>query len=197
MSLTQSSVLSTQSFFLFRVGRDGRLVAVEVAVEPVELPVETLYQVLRLARAREVVVLAREDDELGGHAEVLERAEPLLALFERHAVVVVRVQNEYRRLDAARVLQRRALPVGFKLLEEVAAEVLPVSVCAVARALVADEVGEAAQGDGGLEDCGVADYPVGHEAAVGAARDTETLAVHPRVISKSRIAAVNDVRTVH
>src|SRR2546423_298831 len=83
MSLTQSSVLSTQSFFLFRVGRDGRLVAVEVAVEPVELPVETFYQVLRLARAREVVILAREDDELGGHAEVLARADNPRIFLER------------------------------------------------------------------------------------------------------------------
>src|SRR5436305_5437240 len=105
MSLTQSSVLSTQSFFLFRVGRDGRLVAVEVALEPVELPVEALDQVLRLARAREVVVLAREDDEFGRDAEVLERAEPLLALLQGHAVVVVRVQYEDRRLDVPGVLE--------------------------------------------------------------------------------------------
>src|SRR5436305_2048251 len=113
-SLRHSAFITS---FSSRVGRDGRRVAVEVAVEPVELPVETFYQVLRLACAREVVVLAGEDDKLGRHAEVLERAEPLLALFERHAVVVVRVQNEYRRLDVSRVLEGRAIPVHLKLLE--------------------------------------------------------------------------------
>src|SRR3954464_4516987 len=80
-----------------RVGRRGRGVAVEVALEPVELPVEALDEVFGFARAREVVVLAREDYELGRRAVVLERAEPLLALFQRHAVVVVRVEYEYRR----------------------------------------------------------------------------------------------------
>src|SRR5215210_4792629 len=72
-----------------RVGRDGRLLAVEVAVEPVELPVEALDEVFGFARACEVVVLAREDDELGRGAEVLERAEPLLALLQGHAKVVI------------------------------------------------------------------------------------------------------------
>src|SRR2546423_3616715 len=194
MSESRSPLLITS--FSFRVGRDSRLVAVEVAVEPVELPVEAFYQVLRLAGAREVVVLAREDDELGRHAEVLERAEPLLALLQRHAVVVVRVKYECRRLDVSRVLQGRAIPVHFKLLEEVAAEVLSVSVCAVARALVADEVGEAAQGDCGLEDVGVSDDPVGHEAAVGAACDAEALAVNPGVFFERGLDAVHDVRVV-
>src|SRR2546423_9441881 len=194
MSESRSPLLITS--FSFRVGRDSRLVAVEVAVEPVELPVEAFYQVLGLAGAREVVVLAREDDDLGRHADVLERAEPLLALLQRHAVVVVRVKYECRRLDVSRVLQGRAIPVHFKLLEEVAAEVLSVSVCAVARALVADEVGEAAQGDCGLEDVGVSDNPVGHEAAVGAACDAEALAVNPGVFSKCGLDAVHDVRVV-
>src|ERR1044071_3848901 len=71
---------------LSRVRRDGRFFAVEVAVEPVELPVEALDEVFGFASARQVVVLAGEDDELGRRAEVTECTEPLLALFERDAV---------------------------------------------------------------------------------------------------------------
>src|SRR5438874_7763241 len=74
LRLIHPSSLIPHPFLSSRVGRDGRRVAVEVAVEPVELPVETFYQVLRLACACEVVVLAGEDDELGRHAEMLERA---------------------------------------------------------------------------------------------------------------------------
>src|SRR5215207_4910816 len=127
-----------------------------------------------LARAREVVVLAREDDELGGGAEVLERAEPLLALLQRDAEVVLGMENQNRRLDVRGVLQGRALPVEVELLDEVAAEVVLVSVCTVARALVADEVDDAAERHGRLEDVGVADDPVGEVAAVAAARHTQT-----------------------
>ena len=49
---------------LLRVGRLGVRVAVEIPVKPVELPVETLDEVLGLAGAREVVVLARKEDQL-------------------------------------------------------------------------------------------------------------------------------------
>ena len=47
-----------------RVRRNRRSVAVQVPVEPVELPVQALDEVLRLARAGEVVVLAREEHDL-------------------------------------------------------------------------------------------------------------------------------------
>ena len=72
--------------------------------------------------------------------KVLERAEPLLALLDRHTEVVVRVQNENRRLHVLHVLERRAIPVQIVLLEDVAAEVARVTIRAVARAVVADEV---------------------------------------------------------
>ena len=44
---------------------------------------------LRLAGASEIVVLAREKDNLSGDAEMFKRPEPLLTLFDRHAIVVV------------------------------------------------------------------------------------------------------------
>ena len=36
------------------------------------------------------------------HAEVLQRAEPLLALLDRHALIVVGVQDQRRRLHVLR-----------------------------------------------------------------------------------------------
>ena len=44
---------------------------------------------LGFSRSREVVILAREEHNLGGLSEMLERAEPLLALFDRHTEIVV------------------------------------------------------------------------------------------------------------
>jgi hypothetical protein len=61
---------------------------------------------LRLAGARHVVVLAREEDNLARHAEVLQRAEPLLPLLDGDAKVVVLVQDQRRRPDVPGVLQR-------------------------------------------------------------------------------------------
>ena len=164
---------------------DGRSVAVQVPVEPVDLPVDALDEVLRLAGAREVVVLAREEHDLARHAEVLQRAEPLLALLDRHAEVVVGVQDQRRRLDVLHVLQRRRVPVEIVLLEDVAAEVVRVAVGAVARAVVADEVRDAAQRDRRLEARGVADDPVRHVAAVAAAGHAEAVRVDPRDSSRA------------
>src|SRR5512133_2626661 len=73
---------------LRRVGRDRGCVAIQVAIEPIHLPVEALDQVLQLTGACQVVVLAREEHDLARHTEVLERAEPLLPLLNRHAVIV-------------------------------------------------------------------------------------------------------------
>ena len=97
----------------FRAG-----VSVEESLEPIALPVQALHQVLRLAGARQVVILAREDHDFGGHAVMLQRAEPLLALLDRHAKIVVGVQDQRRRLDILRVLQRRGVPVLVEVVEE-------------------------------------------------------------------------------
>ena len=44
---------------------------------------------LWLAGAREVVVLARKENDFGVDAEVFQSAKPLLALLDRHAKIVV------------------------------------------------------------------------------------------------------------
>src|ERR1700681_170304 len=71
-----------------RIRRHGARVSIQKSVEPVELPVQTFDQVLWLAGAGQVVVLARKENDLGGDAEMFERAKPLLSLLDRHPIVV-------------------------------------------------------------------------------------------------------------
>ena len=48
---------------LLSIRRLGICVAVEIAIKPVDLPIQALDEMLGFARAREVVVLAREQDQ--------------------------------------------------------------------------------------------------------------------------------------
>src|SRR5205809_5331489 len=110
-----------------------------------------------LAGAGEVVVLARKENDLGDHAEMLERAKPLLALFDWHTIVVIGMQNQRRRFDVLRVLKWRAIPVEFVSLKYVPSEIRAVAIGAVARAIVRNKIRNAAQGDGGFETIRMAD----------------------------------------
>src|SRR5690348_11647452 len=158
---------------LLRVRRLRSGVAVEIFAEPVELPVEAFHQVLGLAGARQIVIFTRKENEFRRNAIVLKRAEPLLALLDGNAIIVVGMKNESRRFDVARILERRSVPVLFEVVEEKTLEVIFVAVRAVARPVVADEIGDGTQRDGGLEAIGVTDDPVGHVAAIAASGDTK------------------------
>src|SRR4051794_1238806 len=94
----------------------------------------------RLPRPRQVVILTREEHDLRRLPEVPQRPEPLLALLDRHAIVVIRMQDEDRRRHVLHVLERRAFPVEIVLLEDVSPEVALMPVRAVTRAIVADEI---------------------------------------------------------
>src|SRR5205823_3818874 len=74
-----------------------------------------------------------------------------------------------------------AIPVKVHPLEDIAAEILAMSVRAIPGAVVADEVRDAAQRDRALEQPGVAHDPVGHESAIAAAGDAEPRGVDPRI----------------
>src|SRR5437867_810996 len=95
---------------------------------------------LWFAGAREIVVLARKENNLGRYAEMFEGSIPLLALLNGHAIVVVRMQNQGRSLHVLRVLQRRAVPIQIHLLKNVAAEIGRVSVSSVARSIVRNKI---------------------------------------------------------
>src|SRR6267154_5081516 len=94
-----------------RIGRRGGGIPIQESIEPVELPVQTLDQMFGLAGASKVMVFSRKENNLGRDAEMFQGAEPLLALFDRHAIVIVRMQDQRRRLHVLRVLQRRAVPI--------------------------------------------------------------------------------------
>src|SRR5205085_5615401 len=106
------------------------------------------------------------------------------------------MKNQNRRAHISDVLQWRAIPEEVESFKKVAAEICAVAVCAVARAFVADEVGETAQGDCGFEHVGVAYYPVRHEAAVRAARHTQTITINPGVFCERGFDAVHDVSVI-
>src|SRR5260370_35851710 len=100
---------------------------------------------LRLAGTRQVVILAGKNDELGVHGVVAQRAEPLLALLDRHTVIIVGMQNQRRSLDIPSILERRSAPVLIEIVKQETIEVVLVAVSAIARPVVADEIGNAAQ----------------------------------------------------
>src|SRR5262249_39609472 len=60
---------------LLRVRRLGAHVSIQEPVEPIELPVQTLHQMFRLAGACQVMILARENHQLRRNAVMLERPE--------------------------------------------------------------------------------------------------------------------------
>src|SRR5437870_6376724 len=134
---------------------------------------------LRLAGASQVVVLAREEDDLGRYAEMLQSAEPLLALLYRYAIIIVRMQDQRRRLDVLRPLERRAVPVQIELLEYVTAEVALVPVSSVSSAVVANEVNNAAKRHRRFEHIRVTHDPVGHVAAVASSSHAQPVAIDP------------------
>src|SRR5215472_16059130 len=101
-----SGAPNAMEWTLRSIGRFRSGVTVQVPLEPIELPVQAFDKVPGLAGAGEVVVFAREDDDLRGNTIMLERAEPLFALFEGNAIVVVGMKNQCGSVYAARVLQR-------------------------------------------------------------------------------------------
>src|SRR5258706_3845080 len=132
-----------------------------------------------LAGAGQVVVLAWKENYLGGHAEMFEGTKPLLALFDRHPIVVIRMKNQCRSLDVLRILQRRTVPIQIHLLKNVAAEIRAVTIGAVTRAVVGNEIGNAAQCNRSFEPIRVANDPVGHIAAIATAGYTHPSLIDP------------------
>src|SRR5262249_18893427 len=103
------------------VRSDGCGIAVEVAIEPVHLPLETFDQMGGFAGPSEIVIFSREEDDFAWHTIMLERAEPLLALFDGDAEIHVGMHDQRRCLDVLRVFQWRPIPIGFKSIEYVSA----------------------------------------------------------------------------
>src|SRR5262249_31687529 len=163
-------------------GASGRI-RPEIAPEPLEDVPKALEPVARLARARHLVVLAREADEADLAAELLERDEELLAVFDRAAQILLGANDQQRRHDVLRVRERRALAVARPGLPrpgaaqlrhvEAMADVAGAEhrVLAVHRALRARR----------LEAPRVADGPAREKSAVAAAEHAETIRIEERI----------------
>src|ERR1022692_2497630 len=98
-----------------------------------------------------------------------------------------RMKYQGRRLHVLRIFQRRGVPILVEVVEQKSPEVVLMPVGAVARAIVADEVGDAAQRHGSLEPRGVSQNPVRHVTAIAAAGHAETFGVDPGVLFEGRI----------
>src|SRR5215468_4681122 len=170
----------------------------QIAPEPLEDVPKALEPVARLARARHLVVLAREADEADRAAELLERDEELLALFDRAAQILLGVNDQQRRHDVLRVRERRALDVARHVLPrhgaaqlrhvEAMADVAGAEhrVLAVHRALRARR----------LEAPRVADDPAREKSAVAAAEHAETIRIEERIARERLVERRHDVGIV-
>src|SRR5580698_1307710 len=125
---------------LWGVRRFRCRIAVQIAVKPIQLPVQALDQVLWLASPCQVVVLPGKKDDLRRHAEMLQSSKPLLALFDRNTKVVVRMENKRRRSDVVRIFQRRSFPVLVEVVKNNSLEIVSMAVSPVSRPIVADKI---------------------------------------------------------
>src|SRR6516164_3102719 len=85
------------------IGRNSVRSAFKETIKPITLPFHAFHKMLRLARASQVVVLAREEHYFGIHAIVLQGAKPLFTLLDRHPEIVVGMQDKRRGPDVLRV----------------------------------------------------------------------------------------------
>src|SRR5262249_27957765 len=131
-----------------------------------------------------------------GHDIMLERAEPLLALLDGDAEIHVGMHDERGCLDVLYVFQWRPIPIGFKSIEYVPAEVFGVAILAVTGSLITDEIREAAQRDSGFEASRVAKYPIGQEAAIATAGHAEAIRINPGILRQYGIHAVHDIHVI-
>src|SRR5690606_8961279 len=145
--------------------------------EPREPLLLLAVQVQPVDRLADAVTLARVAQELDRLLELLERAEVLLALRDRHAAIVLAVGDEERRRDALRILDRRPLLVRLLRFRRHPAEPELEQVRNVRLAEERIPVVDAGVSDCCLEAVGQRDGPDRNESAVAADRDRHPLRI--------------------
>src|SRR6266496_2056389 len=103
------------------------------------------------------------------------------------------MQDQSWRLYVPGILHRRAVPVQIEFLKNIATKIRRVAISAIARAIVRNEVRDAAQRDCGFETICVPDDPVGHKTAVTSARHPHPFLIDPGITLQGRIDAAHDV----
>src|SRR5450759_2922622 len=97
--------------------------ALQVPVEPLQYDLKTLHAVGRTARAGQLVRLLGEAHELDRPLEQAERHEEVLRLLDGAAQILLRMQDQERRVDALCVGRGRDAEVSVHVLEDELAEV--------------------------------------------------------------------------
>ena len=153
---------------------------------------------LWLAAAGKLVVLAAEEYEPALHTVRDERGIHLVALINGAAVILERVEEERGRFDPVSVLHGAVPPEFFRVRPDGRAALILGEVRAdVGHAVEARPVGDGALAGAGAEAVGVADDPVGHKAAVGAAGFKEIIRIHLGIAFERRVAERHEVVEVH
>src|SRR6516164_8930028 len=93
------------------IGRNSVRSAFKETIKPITLPFHAFHKMLRLARASQVVVLAREEHYFG-------------------------MQDKRRGPDVLRVFQRRSIPILIEFIEQEPFEIVFMAISAVTRAVV-------------------------------------------------------------
>ena len=145
-----------------------------------------------------LMVLAAEEHEFALHTVRDERRIHLIPLIDGAAVIFEGVEEERRRLDPVGVLHGAVPPEFFDIRPDGRAALVLGEVGAdVGHAVEARPVRDGALAGAGAEAVGVADDPVGHEAAVGATGLEEVVAVHLGIVLEGCVAEGHQVLIVH
>src|SRR5690242_18701462 len=174
----------------------GSLGLLQVLPEPGQDQFCPADPVLWRPGAGQLVVLAGIPVHDRVAAKEPQRDEQLLGLADRAAQIVFGVQDEQRGGHVADIADRRLTQVGAGIGEMVWAHVAADEAGDIGAVLHGEQVVAGALGAGRPESAGVPDGPGGHEAAVGAAEDTEPVWIDPAETLAGGFDAGHDVRVV-
>ena len=124
------------------------------------------------------MVLALEDDNPGGDAVISQGTIHLETLGQWRAVVFIAMDKECWRTHLVGIGQRRLLPKQIGIMPDVGAGIaVDKAITNVTDGTERDPVGDTSLGSCRTKSVGVADYPIGHNAAIGATCYAKTLRV--------------------
>src|SRR3954468_13382150 len=182
------------------------LLALQPLIHPADDVLEALDAMPGLARAGQLVGLAREADHHRRDLPIFERAEHhLAAVGRRRAIVPVAVDQHQRRRDVGDVRDRRARGEVLGIFPRCLLEPGWLEEREIGGEPEAVPIGDVALRDRRLEALGLRDRPVGEETAAAAAGDPEAAGVdvafledfidscHQILVVVARITVLDDV----
>src|SRR6266581_8034268 len=123
-----------------------------------------------MTTAREAMTLALETNKLDLAPHPLESGKELLSLLNATTQILFAMENEQGGVHVLDVLQGRHVHIAVKMLPGSGVKIILCEIPAnITGTKHGGHIGDTAISDGDVEAIGVADEPVGHEAAVAAA----------------------------